>query len=146
MRFRSQKPASHRDVKSNLGALLAPALIATLAAINFLVGIGQPPHPVWDEKYYLTTAQRYEDGTAQFASHPPLGLMLISAGDELLHPNRHLDTRSIGWNKEVDEKHLPEHYSFAGMRLMSGIFAVIGAVLFFYVVLNLTRALLPALL
>lgn len=129
-----------------LGIVLATLLVVVLATMNFLVGIGQPSRPVWDEKYYLTAAQRYEAGTAQFASHPPLGLMLIAAGDVLLHPNREIDTRSVGWNKQVADERVPVHYSFAGMRLMSGLFAVIGAVLFFCVMLSLTRSVFPALL
>ena len=129
-----------------LGVLLAATLVAVLATMNFLVGISQPAHPIWDEKYYLTAAQRYEDGTAQFASHPPLGLMLIAAGDALLQPNRTADVRALGWNKQVVEGQLPEAYSFAGVRLMSGVFAVLGAVLFFGVMLTLTRAVFPALL
>ncbi|MDB6088872.1 MAG: phospholipid carrier-dependent glycosyltransferase [Gammaproteobacteria bacterium] len=129
-----------------LGILPATVLVAALATMNFLVGIGQPAHPIWDERYYLTAAQRYEDGTAQFASHPPLGLLLIAAGDALLHPNRGTDTRAIGWDKQVAGERLPEHYSFAGVRLMSGVFAVIGAVLFFAVMLTLTRSVFSALL
>jgi dolichyl-phosphate-mannose--protein O-mannosyl transferase len=72
--------------------------------------------------------------------------MLIAAGDALLHPNRGTDTRAIGWDKQVGGGHLPEHYSFAGVRLMSGVFAVIGAVVFFAVMLALSRSVLAALL
>ncbi len=140
------KPRRAVVISQPLSVLLAAALLMALATINFLLGIGQPAHPIWDEKYYLTTAQRYEDGTAQFASHPPLGLMLIAAGDALLHPNRGIDTRPVGWNKQVAQERLPQHYSFAGVRLMSGVFAVIGAVLFFAVMLALTRSVLSALL
>src|SRR6267142_1945728 len=129
-----------------LGIFRAAVLVVALATMNFLIGLGQPPHPMWDETYYLTAAQRYEDGTAQFATHPPLGLMLIAAGDALLHPNRGTDTRAIGWDKQVGGGRLPEHYSFAGVRLMSGVFAVIGAVVFFAVMLTLTRSVLAALL
>jgi len=140
------KPRRAMALPQQLGAFLAAVFVVVLATMNFLVGIGQPSHPIWDEKYYLTAAQRYEDGTAQFASHPPLGLMLIAAGDVLLHANREIDTRSIGWTKQVADERLPEHYSFVGMRLMSGVFAVIGAALFFCVMLSLTRSVLPALL
>jgi dolichyl-phosphate-mannose--protein O-mannosyl transferase len=129
-----------------LGILPATVFVVALAMMNFLVGLGQPPHPIWDETYYLTAAQRYEDGAAQFATHPPLGLMLIAAGDALLHPNRGIDTRAIGWDKQVAGGRLPEHYSFAGVRLMSAVFAVIGAVVFFAVMLALTRCVLAALL
>lgn len=123
-----------------LGIVAAAGLVATLASMNFLAGISQPAHPIWDERFYLTTVQRYEEGTAQFASHPPLGLMLIAAGDVVLHPNRDVDTRAIGWDKQINEDHLPAHYSFTGVRLMSGVFAVVGAVVFFTLMLALTRS------
>jgi dolichyl-phosphate-mannose--protein O-mannosyl transferase len=129
-----------------LGILLAGSLVAVLATINFLGGLGQPARPIWDEKYYLAAAQRYEDGIAQFASHPPLGLMLIAAGDALTHPNRDIDTGAVGWDKQVREDHLPQRYSFAGVRLMPGVFAVLGAVLFFAVMLVLARSVSSALL
>jgi hypothetical protein len=53
-----------------LGIFPAAVLVVALATMNFLIGLGQPPHPMWDEAYYLAAAQRYEDGTAQFAAHP----------------------------------------------------------------------------
>ena len=59
----------------------ALGLVALIASVNFLVGLGEPRGAIWDESYYLTSTQRYLDGVAQFASHPPLGLMLIAAGD-----------------------------------------------------------------
>jgi len=121
-------------------------LVAAMAVMNYLVGIDQPSHAIWDEKYYLTAAQRYEDGTAQFASHPPLGLMLIAAGDALLHPNGGIDTHAIGRVNQIPDEQLPKHYSFAGVRLMSGVFAVIGAVVFFALMLTLTQSVLSAVL
>jgi len=53
---------------------------------------------------------------------------LLAAGDAWLAPNRGIDTHAIGW--DIAEERLPQHYSFAGVRLMSGVFAVLGAVLF----------------
>jgi dolichyl-phosphate-mannose-protein mannosyltransferase len=129
-----------------LAIVLNGLLVALLAAMNFLAGLDQPAHPIWDEKYYLTAVERYEDGIAQFASHPPLGLMLTAAGDMLLHPNRRIDTRPLGEDKQITEARVPQHYSFAGVRFMSGLFAVSGAVLFFAVMLVLARSLAPAVL
>ena len=40
-----------------------------------------PPHIFWDENYHVTSAERYLEGVAQFEPHPPLGLMLIAAGE-----------------------------------------------------------------
>jgi len=135
-----------RGPHGRLRVFCAALLVVALATTNFLLGIGQPARVIWDEKYYLTTVQRYEEGTAQFASHPPLGLMLIAAGDALLHPNRGTDTRSVGWDKQIADERLPPHYSFLGVRLASGAFAVIGAVLFFGVMLALSHSVLAALL
>lgn len=129
----------------HLGLLPAAVVVALVASINFLGGLGSPPHPIWDESYYLTAVARYEAGIAQFASHPPLGLALITAGDVLLHPNRGLDTRHIGWDKKVSGDELPKRYSFAGVRLMPGIFGAAGAVVFFFLMYVLSQSVFAAL-
>lgn len=122
------------------------ALVALLASINYVAGLDHPSQPIWDESYYLTSTQRYADGTAQFASHPPLGLMLIAAGDAIVGANRGLHTSALARDKEVRGEELPEGYSFAGVRLASGVFAVVGAIVFFVLLLELTQQRIVALL
>lgn len=128
-----------------MGLLPAAVAVTVVASLNFLGGLGYPPHPIWDESYYLTAVARYEQGIAQFASHPPLGLALITAGDVLLHPNRGLNTRAIGWDKKISGDQLPKRYSFAGVRLMPGVFGVLGALEFLALMYVLTRSVLGAL-
>ena len=123
----------------------AALVVAIVASINFLANLGNPPAPIWDESYYLTAVARYESHIAQFASHPPLGLQLITAGDVLLEPNRKLDTRHIGWDKKISGDQLPKGYSFAGVRLMPGVFGVLGAVAFFALMYVLTQSVLASL-
>jgi dolichyl-phosphate-mannose-protein mannosyltransferase len=118
----------------------AAVLVFAVAAINFLAGVGQPAAAVWDESYYLTSIQRYEERTAQFASHPPLGLMLLTAGDRLLHRNASVDTRALGRAKKVAGDQMPPGYSIEGARAASGLFAVLGALLFFTILYVLTRS------
>ncbi len=125
--------------------LAAAALVALVASVNFLAGLGDPPHPIWDESYYITSVERYEERIAQFASHPPLALALIAAGDALLHPNRGIDTRRVGWDKQIAGDQIPRGYSFAGVRLAPGVFAVLGALLFFALMQVLTGSTLAAL-
>jgi len=132
-------------LSERIGFVPAALVVALVAALNFLGGLGKPPAPIWDESYYLTAVERYEHHIAQFASHPPLGLALIAAGDAALHPNRGIDTRRIGWDKKIAGDQLPHGYSFAGVRLASGIFGVLGAVLFFALMFVLTRSTLAAL-
>ena len=128
-----------------LGFAPAALIVALVASINFLANLGYPAAPIWDESYYLTAVARYEERIAQFASHPALGLQLITAGDVLLHPNRKLDTRSIGWDKKVAGDQLPKGYSFAGVRLMPGVFGALGAVAFFALMYVLTQSVIAAL-
>jgi dolichyl-phosphate-mannose-protein mannosyltransferase len=128
-----------------IGLVPAALVVALVASINFLGELGKPPAPIWDESYYLTAAVRYEERIAQFASHPPLGLALIAAGDAVLHPNRHIDTRHIGWDKKIAGDQLPHGYSFAGVRLASGVFGVLGGLAFFALMFVLTRSVVAAL-
>jgi dolichyl-phosphate-mannose-protein mannosyltransferase len=133
-------PRSYR-----VGFVPAALVVAIVASINFLGDLGKPADPIWDESYYLTATARYEQRIAQFASHPPLGLALIAAGDALLHPNRHIDTRRMGWDKKIAGEQIPKGYSYAGVRLASGVFGVLGALAFFGLMFVLTRSALAAL-
>jgi dolichyl-phosphate-mannose--protein O-mannosyl transferase len=130
----------------DIGVLPAAIVVLVLALMNFLVDVGEPHHPIWDESYYLTAIARYEHGTTQFASHPPLALMLHAGGDLLLHPNRALDTSRVGWDKQIPDEKLPPHYSFRGIRFMSGVFAALGGLLFFALMRALTGSPVRALL
>jgi len=123
----------------------AIGLVAVLACVNFLVGLAEPHGAIWDESYYLTSTERYAEGRAQFASHPPLGLMLIAAGDLALHPNRSIDTRILGRDKYADGKIIPVGFSFEGVRLASGLFAVLGAMTFFALMYVITQSTFVAL-
>ncbi len=123
----------------------ALGLVALLASVNFMAGLAEPRSAIWDESYYLTSTERYSEGVAQFASHPPLGLMLIAAGDALLHPNRDIDTRLLGRGKHADGGEIPPGFSFAGVRSASGVFAVLGAVAFFALMYAITQSTFTAL-
>lgn len=114
------------------------ALVAALAALNFLARPNAPTGLVWDEGYYVTSTQRYQDGRAQFGTHPPLGLMLLAAGDAWLQPNAALDTSALGNTKHVTGEALPPGYSLIGMRIASGVAATLSALVLFALVLTVT--------
>ncbi|MEI9902959.1 MAG: phospholipid carrier-dependent glycosyltransferase [Asticcacaulis sp.] len=63
-----------------------------LACFNFLRDLDNPPHAFWDESYYLTAAERYQEHRAQYASHPPLAFMFMNLGIDATGSNTHLDT------------------------------------------------------
>lgn len=125
--------------------VLAAALVALMAAGCFLVRPGEPAGLVWDEGYYATSTQRYLDGRAQFGTHPPLGLMLLAAGEAALQPNRLLDTSHVGDAKHISGEALPVGYSPAAMRLASGVAATLCALAAFGLVMTLLRSLAVAL-
>lgn len=131
--------------RSRGSLFLAAALVATLASVNFLVGLAEPHGTVWDETYYLTSTERYREHVAQFASHPPLGLMLIAAGSAVLDPNATLDTRSFAREKSVNGRQIPAGFSFTGVRVASGVFSVVGALAFFALLCALGGATVEAL-
>ncbi|MBW8880890.1 MAG: phospholipid carrier-dependent glycosyltransferase, partial [Asticcacaulis sp.] len=77
-------------------------LIVVLAVFNFVRDIDNPPHAFWDESYYLTSAERYKEDTAQYASHPPLAFMFMDLGQSLTGGNKKLDTHFMAEVKKLD--------------------------------------------
>lgn len=120
--------------------------MAVVSSLTLFTGLGAPAQPIWDENYYLTSTQRYLEGTAQFASHPPLGLMLIAAGSALSDDHRGVDAHRLAATKAVAGEDVPRDYDYLRVRLTSATFGVIGAALFFQLMLSLTGRTLAALL
>nr|WP_281384804.1 phospholipid carrier-dependent glycosyltransferase [Novosphingobium piscinae] len=117
-----------------------------VAAFLLLFRLGEPRAPIWDEAYYLTATARYQAGTAQFASHPPLGLILIMAGDTAWGTNRHVDQTAVAATKTIRAEQLPANYSYVGVRLASALVGCLDMVLFFLLMLRLSGSLSTGLL
>jgi len=114
--------------------------VAAVAAFLLFNRLGEIRHPIWDEAYNLPTAARFEAGRAQFASHPPLGLMLIAAGDRLSGLNAGVDQRALAAVKAIRSEDMPPGYDYRGPRLASALFGTLGAALFFLLMVELTRS------
>lgn len=136
---------SARRLAEARASLAACAVVALVAWANFMVGLATPAGTIWDESYYLTSTQRYLEGTAQFASHPPLGLMLIAAGERISGANRGIDDHGLALDKTVDGRSIPAGYAFAGPRLAPAAFGVLGAIAFFFLMRSLTGRIATAL-
>ena len=113
-------------------------LIVLLAALTYLPGYSSA-FVFWDENYHITSAERYVEGVAQFEAHPPLGKLLIAAGEVLLQPNQQIDKHILTTTKNISGNDIPAGFSFAGMRLMPSLFAVLGAFFFFALMFTLTE-------
>jgi dolichyl-phosphate-mannose--protein O-mannosyl transferase len=117
-----------------LAVVLCGLLLAAIGSANYLARLDEPRGPYWDENYYLTAVARYAEGRAQFASHPPLGLMLLAAGDRLTGANGDVDQSDLARVKMVGETKLPVGYQIWSVRLASALFGV-AIVLTVYVIL-----------
>jgi dolichyl-phosphate-mannose-protein mannosyltransferase len=120
-----------RTIFEKRGAFVYVALILALGFIIFVSNRGDPAHLFWDENYHVTSAERYIVGVAHFEPHPPLGLMLIAAGEQLSGGNRKVNKEALVRDKQISGDNLPAGFSFSGMRLAPSVFAAFGAVAFF---------------
>lgn len=112
-------------------------IVTAIAAFNMFNQLGSPNGPIWDENYYITSTARYETGTAQFASHPPLGLMFIAAGDYLYGANAKQDLKRIGADKKIAGEAMPGDYSYFGLRCASALAGTLAAGVFFLLMATL---------
>jgi dolichyl-phosphate-mannose-protein mannosyltransferase len=140
----SRKPASR--FRGRLGTFTCYALVFIVAYFCFVAGRANPPHIFWDENYHVTSAERYLEGVAQLEPHPPLGIMLIAAGEALSGTNAGIDKHILVTTKQINGDQLPPGFSFAGMRLMPSLFAAFGALAFFGLMYSLFDNRLHALL
>lgn len=93
-----------------------------------------PEHLYWDENYHVASAQKYLNGVFFMEPHPPLGKLLIAAGEALVNANQD-DTTFIATDHG---KVLPKDFSFAGYRLFPVLCATLAVPLFFIFLLQLT--------
>lgn len=126
-------PALQPVSQSNnrLKSALCYLVVFAIAYVCFMMHRADPPHIFWDENYHVTSAERYLEGVAHFEPHPPLGLMLIAAGEALSNANAGIDKHVLVTTKQISGDALPKDFSFAGMRLMPSLFAAFGALAFF---------------
>lgn len=125
------------NMKKSLKISITLSLLIALASfMTFFYKYNYPDLPFWDENYYIATAQRYLNGIFFLHEHPPLGHMLIAAGEKFLHGNLRFD-QFINVEK-VDK--FPPGFSFKGYRLMPTICAWLTPVVFFHVLKLLTKS------
>lgn len=110
--------ASTKPVFSCLDQILPFANVLFFSLAVYFFAYDSQQNIFWDENYHLTSAQRYIEGVAHFEAHPPLGKMLIAAGEMLANKNAGIDKHQLVFDKHISGEDLPAGFSFFGMRLM----------------------------
>ncbi len=129
-----------------LKSALCYVLVLSVAYTCFMVNRGNPSNLFWDENYHVTSAERYLEGIAHFEPHPPLGLMLIAAGEAWSGTNKDLDKQVLAATKQISGDAMPQGFDYMGMRLMPSVFAVLGALAFYGLMYQLFQRRVHALL
>lgn len=128
-----------KRVISRLDQLLPLLNVLFFSWLVYFFAYDTQQNIIWDENYHLTSAQRYIEGVAHFEAHPPLGKMLIAAGEMLAKTNADIDKHRLVFDKYISGDDLPVGFSFFGMRLMSTVFGFLSCVVFYFIALRLTR-------
>ncbi len=114
-------------IKKTLLAL-GPVLVLLIGYFTYFRGYSEPTALFWDENYHIASAQKYLNGIFFMEPHPPLGKLLIAAGEKLLDANP-VDNTFIGTDHAQG---LPDNFSFAGYRFFSSLLGCLtGLVLYF---------------
>ncbi len=123
----------------NKWATLGFALIVLLISFfTFFHNYHQPDKLFWDENYHLPSAEKYLQGVMFMECHPPLGKLLIALGEAIISPNRQITKTNFTANDYLSDT--PPGFSFAGYRFFPALFATWGAVLFFLILLLISKS------
>ena len=99
------------------------AFLAVLSYATIVSGFSRPQALFWDENYHIASAQKYLNGVFFMEPHPPLGKLLIAAGEGLLQRNDRND-QFIDTDYATNP---PEGFDFTGYRLFPVLFAWLTA-------------------
>lgn len=117
-------------------SLLLLCLVTAIGYFTYVHGYSRPAAFFWDENYHVASAQKYIHGVFFMEQHPPLGKLLIAAGEVLLNRNV-LDNQFLGTDYGTE---IPAGFSFAGYRFFPVLFAWFTAPLLFLVFWKLTKS------
>lgn len=62
-------------------------LVLIISFFTYFFGYQEPQAPFWDENFHIAASQKYLDDVFFVELHPPLGKLLIAAGEHIWQPN-----------------------------------------------------------
>ena len=106
-------------------------ILVGLSTYLFFFRLDYPENLIFDETYHIPSAQKYLSGVFFQENHPPLGKLLIAAG-ELIFNSDGNHNQLISMNKVDGDV---EKIGYFGYRFFSALFGI-GSILLFYLLLS----------
>ena len=116
-------------------------LVVVISFFTYFYRYWEPSRPFWDEVYHIATANRYLNQVHFFELHPPLGKLLIAAGEYLTGANQRTDLYL-----EMERVPADAQLSFVGYRLFPAFFGWMSAIVVYLILFHLTGSGIQALL
>lgn len=127
---------SREDVfEGRNGAWLGGAAVLVISFFSIFYNFWTPGSFFWDENYHIAAAQKYINGVFFMEPHPPLGKLVVAAGEALLHFNE-TDDQFIGTDYANNP---PDDFVMTGYRLFPTLLGWLTAPLLFLCFLRITR-------
>lgn len=93
-----------------------------------------PQAPFWDEPYHIAAAQKYLHGIFFMEPHPPLGKLLIAAGEAMFGDNQKTDA----FITTDYARNIPSDFSYRGVRFFPALLGWLTAPLMFWCLMLLS--------
>ncbi len=111
-------------------------IITSISFFTFFRGYSEPSHLLWDEVYYIPSAQKYLNRVFFVSDHPPLGKLLMALGEAIMDTNP-ADDQLITTEKAQGT---PSGLSLTGYRFFPALCGWLSAPLLFLLILSLTQS------
>lgn len=112
-------------------------LVMLVSFFTYFQNYWYPPGLFWDENYHIASAFKYLNNVMFMEPHPPLGKLFIALGEYLLNPNKDI---AMGYALGTDYlSTIPNGFSFIGVRFFPALFGMLSALLFFWILLQITK-------
>jgi len=93
--------------------------------------LGTPQAIVFDETYFIPSAQKYLNGVFFLENHPPLGKLLIAAGEEIYSRGQ---TRPDFIDVEKIQQSWPDDFDITGFRVAAALFGTFIPLFLFLII------------
>lgn len=132
---------SYFNDKKVLSSTTGLIVVLFISYWTYFFNYQNPAALFWDENYHIANAQKYLNAVHYMEPHPPLGKLLVAAG-ELLFSSNMENNQFLGTNYAKD---IPKGFSMKGYRFFPALFGWLAAGLFFLVLFRIFNSFLPAL-